>query len=89
MLFGTEDVSCKDYLVDNTDVLLTVEKAMEEMLRKYSPEEQAASEEKLPDPLTFLATFLKRHNPKHNEEFAAVIQQMRAAGVGSAAKAEA
>ena len=76
MVFLGADESVKDYL-ETTDVLPTLQAAVEAMLRKYT-EPREPGEAKEPDALNFIAEWLKRHNPRHNAEFAEVINQMRA-----------
>ena len=68
------DSSVKDYL-ESQDVLPTLQAAVEAMLKKYS--EDPPPDESPPNPLGFLAEWLKRNNPKHNAEFAAEINKMR------------
>ena len=75
MVFLGTDETVKDYL-ETTDVLPTLQAAVEAMLRKMT--EQREPEAETPDALNFIAEWLKRHNPRHNAEFAEVINQMRA-----------
>lgn len=69
--------SVRGYL-DEHDVLPTLEAGFEEMLRACS-----GSEKK--DPINFLASWLMRHNPKHNPDFAKKLQERVAAEAAKAA----
>lgn len=81
VFLGTDEPSVKDYL-ESQDVLPTLQAAVEAMLKKYTvdgarPEDQS--------PQIFIAEYLKRHNPRHNSDFATQIQQIRATpGYGTA-----
>lgn len=76
VFLNSDDPSCKDYL-ESTDVLPTLQAAVEAMLKKYAADQ--APSETPPNPQKFLAEWLKRNNPKYNAEFAAQVAKIREA----------
>ena len=80
VFLGSDDPTVKDFLETN-DLLPTLQAGVEAMLKQYTAE---GADDKQ-HPINFLAEYLKRHNPRHNADFAAQIQQMRAIpGYGTA-----
>lgn len=78
LLSGEDEPSCKDYL-ESTNVLPTLQAAVEAMLKKYTETPAPTGDDgKPPHPLVFLGEFLKRNNPQHNAAFAEFITTMRA-----------
>ena len=66
--------------LEKTDLLPSLEIGIEEMLRACTEGESRRN------PVTFLAEWLKRHNPRHNPAIASRVKEMREAAVVAAAE---
>lgn len=73
--------SSRAYL-ESTDLLPSLEVGIEEMLKTCMAADNTQ------DPINFLAAFLMRHNPRHNPDFAEVIDARRTEAAERAAAAE-
>ena len=75
------DAGSRAYL-KSTDVLPSLEIGIEEMLKACTEAESNRN------PVNFLAEWLMRHNPRHNPEMAALVEERRkAAAIAEAAEA--
>lgn len=76
-----EEEAVRAYL-DRTDLLPSLEAGIEEMLKSCSTPSDDGSKK---DPINYLASWLMRHNPRHNPEEAAKLAALRAAAEERAA----
>ena len=73
----------RQYLRNETDVMVSVEAGLEEMLKA------CASSDSKKDPINFLAAWLMRHNPRHNPAMRERLAAMREAAAAQEAAEEA
>jgi len=87
--FGDEEESPRQYL-EKSELIWVLQQGLDELLKQGSTagDGSAGPAKFTVDPMVFLAQWLKRNNPAHNEEMRATIEQMRLAESGGPPAAE-